>query len=105
MNSQSNLQHNVLTELVMDVSISSALIGVEIQDGIVTLTGNVNSMTDIIKAERAVLRVAGVRAVVVKLAVNLLAGNSPTSTNSQPQPVTSRIDRKRRSPTSGSEFL
>src|SRR6185436_1280228 len=50
---------------------SAAAIGVRVKDGIVTLTGPVESYPEKLAAERAALRVAGVKAVVNDLEVRL----------------------------------
>ena len=66
------LKKNVEAELSWEPSIKSpAAIGVRVKDGVVTLTGAVESYAEKLAVERAALRVAGVRAVVNDLEVRL----------------------------------
>ena len=53
-------------------------IGVGIKDGIVILNGEVDSLAEKLNAERAALRVEGVRAIVVELDVRLPGSNQKT---------------------------
>jgi osmotically-inducible protein OsmY len=67
-----DLKTAVESELNWEPSIkSAAAIGVRVKDGIVTLTGPVESYPEKLTAERAALRVAGVKAVVNDLEVRL----------------------------------
>jgi len=65
------LKKNVETELNYEPSINPAEIGVAAKDGIVTLTGRVQSYWEKVAAERAATRVDGVKAVVNELTVRL----------------------------------
>lgn len=65
------LQQDVIEELSWEPSVDAARIGVEVKDGIVTLSGHVESYPQRWSAERAALRVAGVRGVAVEIAVEL----------------------------------
>ena len=65
------IQQAVLRELEWDPLVRSNEIGVSVKDGIVTLTGSVNSYGTCYYAERAAKRVAGVKAVVNDLEVHL----------------------------------
>jgi osmotically-inducible protein OsmY len=65
------LQQDVLAELSWEPSIRAASIGVEVEDGIVTLTGHVDSYAEKWRAERAAQRVAGVNALTVEIEVKL----------------------------------
>lgn len=69
MKTDSQLQRDVMDELARDTSIHANEIGVEVQDGIVTLSGNVASFLEKCEAERVAARVAGARAIVVSLEV------------------------------------
>jgi osmotically-inducible protein OsmY len=71
--SDSQLQQDVLQELKYEPSISSSEIGVTVKDGIVGLTGNVQSYAEKYAAAHAAERVAGVRAVTDELKVDLPA--------------------------------
>ena len=65
------LQRNVLAELDWDPRVNAAKVGVTVDDGVVTLTGMVDSYADKIAAEKVVKRVLGVRAVANDLSVAL----------------------------------
>ena len=72
------LQAAVLERLDFDPAINSSHIGVSARDGFVTLSGHVPSVGESVGAERAAGRVAGVKAVVNDLVVEL-PGNLQTS--------------------------
>jgi osmotically-inducible protein OsmY len=65
------LKRQVEAELRWEPSIDAAAVGVAVKDGIVTLTGRVPSYAQKSAAARATARVAGVKAVVNELEVNL----------------------------------
>jgi osmotically-inducible protein OsmY len=65
------LQRNVLDELDWDPTVNAAQIGVTVEDGIITLTGTVDSYADKIAAERATKRVLGVQGIANDLHVKL----------------------------------
>ena len=65
------LQQDVLAELDWNPAIDAANIGVEVKDGIVTLSGHVNSFAEKWDAERAARQVGGVQALTVALDVDL----------------------------------
>jgi len=71
MKTDSQLQQAVSAELRWDASIHSEGIGVEVKDGVVTLTGQVDSYAQKWNAERVAQRVSGVRAIAVELEVRL----------------------------------
>ena len=62
---------DVLAELEWDPEVDATDVGVEVDDGVVTLTGTVDAFTQRWAAERAALRVQGVRAVANDIAVRL----------------------------------
>ncbi|CAG9166584.1 BON domain-containing protein [Cupriavidus respiraculi] len=70
MKTDHQIRKEVEEELDWDPSIEAASIGVEVHDGIVSLDGHLPSYAQKLAAERAAERVAGVRAVVVKLDVH-----------------------------------
>ena len=72
------LQQDVIAELQWEPSVHAALIGVEVQRGVVTLTGQVNTFGEKWGAEQAAQRVAGVSALVVDLEVKLSGSNVRT---------------------------
>jgi osmotically-inducible protein OsmY len=63
------LHQAVLDELEWDPSFNAAHIGVVVDDGVVTLTGHVESYAEKVAAERAAKRVAGVRGVAQQIEV------------------------------------
>jgi len=63
------LRQAVLDELEFDPSIEAAHIGVAANKGVVTLTGRVSSFAEKIAAERAAMRVRGVKAVAQEILV------------------------------------
>ncbi len=78
MKSDSALRRDVERELEWEPSIDERRIGVSAIDGVVTLTGEVSTYAEKLKAERAVERVAGVRGVVNELKVQLAGEYSDT---------------------------
>jgi osmotically-inducible protein OsmY len=72
------LKKSVESELDWEPSINSAEIGVAAKDGIVTLTGRIPSYWEKVTAERAAMRVAGVKAVVNQLEVRLPSSSERT---------------------------
>lgn len=62
---------DVLDELEWEPGVNAARIGVAVQEGVVTLTGEVETYGEKADAERAALRVAGVKAVADELQVRL----------------------------------
>jgi osmotically-inducible protein OsmY len=75
MKTDTQLQADVIAELSWEPSINSEQIGVEVKDGIVTLAGHVSTYAEKIGAERAAMRVSGVKALAVEMDVKL-AGSS-----------------------------
>jgi osmotically-inducible protein OsmY len=71
MKTDTQLKYDILSELEWEPSLNASQIGVEVKDGVVTLAGQVDSYGEKWHAERAVERVAGVRALAVEIAVQL----------------------------------
>jgi len=71
MKTDAELQQNVMDELKWEPTIQAAEIGVAVKDGMVTLSGNVDSYVKKWAAERAAKRVYGVKAVAVEIKVTL----------------------------------
>lgn len=65
------LKNNVETELNWEPSVNAAEIGVAVKDGVVTLTGKVESYWEKSAAERASFRVAGVKGLANELEIRL----------------------------------
>jgi osmotically-inducible protein OsmY len=63
------LQHEIFDEICWEPRIDGAKVGVLVNDGMVTLIGFVKTCSERWEAERAVLRVAGVKAVANELDV------------------------------------
>ena len=72
------IQQAVLRELEWEPQVKATEIGVAVKDGIVTLAGYVDSYTKRYDAERAAKRVAGVKAVVNDLEVQLPSSSEHT---------------------------
>jgi osmotically-inducible protein OsmY len=73
MNKQNDnqLKLDVIAELGWEPSVNAAQIGVEVKEGVVTLTGHVESFAEKWNAEAAAQRVSGVKALAVELEVTL----------------------------------
>ena len=65
----SQLQHDVIAELEWEPSVDHAVIGVAVNDGVVTLSGFVKSYPEKMAAEKATRRVAGVKAIAEEIKV------------------------------------
>lgn len=69
------LRNDVSAELEWDPSINASQIGVAVKDGVVTLTGHLDTYAEKHAAERAAQRVRGVRGIAVEVDVKLDAGH------------------------------
>lgn len=74
------LVSDVTEELKWEPSVKEKEIGVSVREGVVTLSGNVDTFATKFAAERAVERVSGVRAVADELKVKLPNANERTDT-------------------------
>jgi osmotically-inducible protein OsmY len=81
MKTDKQLQKDVMAELSWESSINAAHIGVEVEQGVVTLSGYVDNLAQKWAAERVVKRVGGVRAVAFDLAVRLAGADRRTDTD------------------------
>ena len=72
------IQQAVLRELDYEPQVRSTEIGVAVKDGIVALSGNVDSNSNRYHAERAAKRVAGVKAIANDLEVHLPSSSERT---------------------------
>lgn len=72
------LQHDVIDELRWDPAVSSAGIGVAAENGVVTLSGSIDSYAKKYAAIRATERVAGMRAIADELDVVLPSSHKRT---------------------------
>lgn len=78
MRTDAEIQAEVLTELKWEPRVQATEIGVAVKDGVVTLTGFVDSYTKRWAAEDATHRVRGVKAVANDIEVRLSAGGERT---------------------------
>jgi osmotically-inducible protein OsmY len=78
MKTDNELQKNVMEELKWQPSVKSSDIGVAVTNGIVTLSGTVDNFAEKKAAEKAAQKVAGVRAVVEEIKVNLPSSHKKT---------------------------
>lgn len=67
--SDRSLRQDIIDELDFEPSINAAHIGVAVEDGIVTLSGHVDSYVEKVAAEKAVRRVKGVTALAGRIEV------------------------------------
>jgi osmotically-inducible protein OsmY len=80
MDGDRKLQKDVQDELAWDPSIEPAKIGVAVENGVVTLGGEVFTYTEKYRAEKAALRVKGVRGVANELTVATALPHQKTDT-------------------------
>lgn len=73
MKTDAHIKADVTDELAWDPAVNATGIGVAVKDGVVTLTGHLDSYAEKHAVERAVHRVAGVRGIAVELDVRLAA--------------------------------
>ena len=69
MKSDSDLKKDVLTELSWDPLIPETRVGVIVSEGVVTLTGHLDTYAEKVATKRAVERVGGVKAIAMELDV------------------------------------
>jgi osmotically-inducible protein OsmY len=81
MKTDAELKKDVLAELAWEPSVNAARIGVEVEEGVVTLAGHVNTYAEKWHAEEAAQRVRGVRGLAVEIDVQL--ANSDHRTDAQ----------------------
>lgn len=69
MKTDSDLKRDVLAELSWDPLVPEARVGVAVNDGVVTLTGHLDTYAEKVATKRAVERVSGVKAIALELEV------------------------------------
>jgi osmotically-inducible protein OsmY len=74
------VHHDIIEELTWDPRVDETEVGVEVDDGVVTLTGTVTSWAKRLAAQEAARRVAGVRDVANGIAVKTPGGLFRTDT-------------------------
>ena len=75
MKTDMQLKKDVSAELEWDPSINATHVGVAVKDGVVTLTGHLDTFAEKHAIERAVGRVWGVKAIAVEVDVKLEPGH------------------------------
>ncbi|MFM2036553.1 MAG: hypothetical protein RL459_1818 [Pseudomonadota bacterium] len=81
MKTDTQLRDDVMAELNWDPAVKASDIGVIAKDGVVTLTGHLNSYAEKYAVERAVQRVSGVKALAIEMKVQLAAAYERTDTD------------------------
>jgi osmotically-inducible protein OsmY len=71
MKSDTELKKDIEAELAWDPAINANAIGVAVRNGVVSLTGHIDTYAEKRNAEKALRRVAGVRAIALELDVRL----------------------------------
>lgn len=69
------LKKDVEAELEWDASVNATQVGVSVKNGVVTLTGHLDTFAEKAAVERAVQRVRGVQAIAVELDIKLAPGH------------------------------
>lgn len=80
MKTDSEIQKNVMDELKWEPFLNSSEIGVAVKDGVVTLSGIVDTYSKKQAAEKATKRVAGVKAVAEEIEVKLFSSTVKSDT-------------------------
>lgn len=80
MKTDTQIKRDVQDELIWEPSIDETRIGVSVEDGVVTLSGEVDSYAKKIAAEKAAKRVKGVRAVAEDIVVSYGLEDEKTDT-------------------------
>ncbi|HEY0856809.1 MAG TPA: BON domain-containing protein [Albitalea sp.] len=80
MKTDADLKRDVAAELAWDPAVKSTAIGVAVKDGVVTLTGHLDTFAEKHAVARAVQRVAGVKAIALELDVKLAPGHQRSDT-------------------------
>lgn len=91
MKTDRQLQKDVAAEMTWDPFVEGTSVGVEVKEGIVTLSGHVESYAQKWAAERAAERVVGVRGLAVELDV-ILPGSSKRTDSDIARAATSALD-------------
>ena len=81
MKTDADLKRDVMAELAWDPEVKSTAIGVAVKDGVVTLTGHLETFAEKRAAARAAKRVANVKAIAVELDVRLAPDHKRSDTD------------------------
>jgi len=76
-----DLKRDVTAELAWDPAVKATAIGVAVKDGVVTLTGHLDTYAEKYAASRTVKRVAGVKAIALELDVKLAPNHKRSDTD------------------------
>ncbi len=80
MKKDSEIQKDVMDELMWEPLLNASEIGVAVKDGIVTLSGEVNSYSKKLVAERAAKKISGVKAIAEDIQVGVSPAFNKTDT-------------------------
>ena len=80
MKTDAEIKADILAELKWDPMVDEAEVGVVVKQGVVTLTGHLNSFAEKYAAEHAARRVAGVKGIAVEIDVKISATHSRSDT-------------------------
>ena len=81
MKTDADLKRDVTAELAWDPAVKSTAIGVAVKDGVVTLSGHLETFAEKHAAERALRRVTGVKAIALELDVKLAFDHKRSDTD------------------------
>jgi osmotically-inducible protein OsmY len=81
MKTDADLKRDVTAELAWDPSVRATAIGVAAKNGVVTLTGHLDTFAEKHAAARAVRRVAGVKAIALEIDVKLAPDHKRSDTD------------------------
>src|SRR5215203_4243446 len=81
MKTDADLKRDVMAELAWDPAVKSTAVGVAVKDGVVTLTGHLETFAEKRAAARAAKRVADVKAIAVELDVRLAPDDNRSDTD------------------------
>ncbi|MBA3623063.1 MAG: BON domain-containing protein [Methylibium sp.] len=81
MKTDADLKRDVEAELAWDPTVRSTAVGVAVKDGVVTMTGHLDTFAEKHAVERALRRVAGVKAIALELDVKLSLDHQRSDTD------------------------
>ncbi|RFO94816.1 OsmY domain-containing protein [Rhodoferax lacus] len=80
MKTDTELQHDIVSELEWDPAIHATQVGVAVKDSVVTLTGHLDTYAEKFAIEKAVSRVQGVKAIALEMDVKLSPNHKRSDT-------------------------
>ena len=81
MKTDADLKRDVTAELAWDPSVKATAIGVAVKDGVITLTGHIDTFAEKHATSRAVRRDAGVKAIALELDVKIAPDHKRSDTD------------------------